>query len=365
MCGLYGFTTNKEKFLSEEQKDTREKIVKSLAIAMEERGIDSSGMAFIKDNSVSIAKKAVHSTAFLQEKGVKKILAVRPEIILGHTRQATSGIVNNKNAHPFIKGNIVGAHNGIVSNELEIDGKAEVDSELIFMMLNKNKNNFKKTFKRLSGSFAITWLDITNPHTVYFVIHDNPLALVYVSELKTIFWASTERALSVSLVATVGLDGRNIWSPKENNVYKINQNLRIDKYKVKFKESRYYTVDYSDYYGSSHRRNYPLRDYPLLDDIKEKSQDSNVDFDASLRDDDKWSEADTIKYSVDNFGCERCDKPIRPKHGFWWSPIYESIMCKRCIVKYGYVQGYKFYSYKNYLDLEFEQTEIGGELDEL
>lgn len=355
MCGLYGFITNKEKSLNEEQKDIRERIIKSLAIAMEERGIDSSGMAFVKDNTTFIIKKAVYSTKFLQRNDIKKMLATQPELVLGHARQATSGIVNEKNAHPFIKGSIIGAHNGVVSNELEINGKVEVDSEVIFLLLDKNKNDFEKTFKRLSGSFAITWIDTKSPNTIYFVTHENPLALVYIHELKTIFWASTKWALRVCLMATVGLDKRDIWMPKENTVYKINPNLRIDKYKVKFKETKY-VFDYRDNYNGR---------FPTLYKAGQDNLKNDIDFDASFEEKDNWSEADTIKYSVENFGCENCNQPINPRKGFWWNHIYESILCNNCFKESGYISGYEYYSYKNYLDLDYGWTKRGDVISEI
>ena len=365
MCGLYGYSTNKEKSLSEEQKDTKEKIVKSLAVAMEERGTDSSGMAFVKDNTFSIAKSAINSTKFLEKKVVKEMLANRPELILGHARMATSGIINKENAHPFIKGSIIGAHNGVVSNQLEINGKVDVDSEVIFLLLDKSKNDFKKTFKRLSGSFAITWIDTKEPNTVYFVTHENPLALVYVSELKTIFWASTELALKTCLTATVGLNRRNIWSPKENTVYKITPNLRISKHKVKFKKS-IYAMDYSGH-GVNYRDEAigtPLSKVEE-DYLRRNDANFNVSDNDSPKKENKWIEADTIKYYLDNFGCERCAELINPKKGFWWNYIHESVLCKECVKKYGYVEGYELYSHQDYINLDYGITKRGGELSEL
>ena len=365
MCGLYGYSTNKEKSLSEEQKDTRERIIKSLAIAMEERGTDSSGMAFIKNDKFSMAKAAIYSTKFLEKKAVKKMLADKPELILGHTRMATSGIVNKENAHPFIKGSIIGAHNGIVSNQLEINGKVDVDSEVIFLLLDKSKNDFKKTFKRLSGSFAITWIDTIDPNTVYFVTHENPLALVYVSELKTIFWASTGISLKTCLMATVGLNKRNIWSPKENTVYKISPNLRISKHKIKFKKSIYATGygNYGGNYGGE------AIESPLSKVEEDYLKRNDVNFDISDKDspkkENKWVEADTIKYYLDNFGCERCAKLINPKKGFWWNYIHESVLCRKCVKKYGYIEGYELYSHENYLDLDYGITKRGGGLSEI
>lgn len=59
--------------------------------------------------------------------------------MVGHTRAATGSTpANNRNNHPFISGEVVGVHNGILSNDrelakkLNLDLKGECDSEVIF-----------------------------------------------------------------------------------------------------------------------------------------------------------------------------------------------------------------------------------------
>lgn len=261
---------------------------------------------------------------------------------------ATSGIVNNKNAHPFLKGNIMGCHNGVVSNELEIDGNVDVDSELIFMLLNKNKNNFEKTFKRLSGSFAITWIDTKYPNTVYFVTHDNPLSLVYVTELKTIFWASTRMSLKAVLMATVGMDKRDIWSPKENTVYKINPNLRIEKYKVKFKKDSWRKLKYKGYDFSKYKKG-GYQEELMNQDLDDIYTDEEME---EMEEKNGYTEGDMIKHQVDNFGCESCSKRVNPKRGFYWNYSSSTILCNKCFYKYGNSMDYEFFNYQDYLDLD-------------
>lgn len=137
---------------------------------MEYRGYDSVGIATLNNGHI------------LVNKGVGKVAEVDKELSLnslpgqigiGHTRWATHGGVNDKNAHPHYSctSNIAVVHNGIIENyenlkkELANEGhifKSQTDSEVIAHLLEKfyktSNNDIKKTMfetcKSLKGSFA-------------------------------------------------------------------------------------------------------------------------------------------------------------------------------------------------------------------
>lgn len=137
---------------------------------MEYRGYDSVGIATLNNGNI------------LVNKGVGKVAEVDKELNLnslpgqigiGHTRWATHGGVNDKNAHPHYScsSNIAVVHNGIIENyeklkkELVNEGhifKSQTDSEVIAHLLEKHykasNNDIKKTMfetcKSLKGSFA-------------------------------------------------------------------------------------------------------------------------------------------------------------------------------------------------------------------
>lgn len=137
---------------------------------MEYRGYDSVGIATLKDGNILISK------------GVGKVAEVDKHLDLnklpgqtgiGHTRWATHGNVNDKNAHPHYSctSNIAVVHNGIIENYQELkadlmnDGhvfKSQTDSEVIAHLLEKyyEKSNFNikealiNTCNALEGSFA-------------------------------------------------------------------------------------------------------------------------------------------------------------------------------------------------------------------
>ena len=137
---------------------------------MEYRGYDSVGIATLNDGNILVSK------------GVGKVAEVDKEINLnrlpgqigiGHTRWATHGGVNDKNAHPHYScsSNIAVVHNGIIENYQELksdltrDGhvfKSQTDSEVIAHLLEKYykesdsnvKETMMKTCRVLKGSFA-------------------------------------------------------------------------------------------------------------------------------------------------------------------------------------------------------------------
>lgn len=240
MCGLYGFKTKKElnKLLTKKQQKDKQLIIKGLGIVMQERGTDSTGIAMVTDKSIKIMKQAIDGYSFFTSDKVMKHLDCDAETIIGHTRFATTGAVTKKNSHPFKKGSIIGAHNGMISNYLEIDKTLQVDSEAIFVLLNQYKTKPLKALKRLSGSFAVTWIDSDNTDNLYMCRYNNPLYTAYVDELGTMFWASTILALELVL-SLVGYKAY-IVELQENYIYTYNEGLtKTSKVKFKTKKDKY------------------------------------------------------------------------------------------------------------------------------
>lgn len=153
MCGIFGSSGNIDF-----------DILISLGCQSESRGTDSSGLAWIDHLKKSIlVSKVVErgSVAFpiLLKDGVKK--AAKSNCMIGHTRMASTGTVNTKNAHPFCDGNIVFAHNGVISNYKEFDdelGKKECDSMCLI------KGIKEKNFAPFQGSVALVWIENDKLH---------------------------------------------------------------------------------------------------------------------------------------------------------------------------------------------------------
>lgn len=160
MCGIIGYNGTKKCVA---------KLIGALE-ALEYRGYDSAGVAYIKNDNVEIKK----------EKGKIKNLKdtldmdVDAYIGIGHTRWATHGEANNINAHPHKNGKVTLVHNGIIENYIEIkeDLKkkgykftSETDSEVAAALLDelysKNSDMVKslhEASKIIRGSYAFVVL---------------------------------------------------------------------------------------------------------------------------------------------------------------------------------------------------------------
>lgn len=241
MCGLYGFETKKRATLTPAQKKQRENVTKALGVAMEKRGTDSSGVAGIAGRKCNIGKACMPSKRFYLDDEAVRVFSKDINVLIGHTRFATIGDVIRRNAHPFRKGDIVGAHNGGVWNYLQIDNTVQVDSEVIFTELQRTGNDYRNVFKKLSGQFAITWVDL-NEDALYMVRSGNPLAVAYVPEIETMFWASEVEHLTPVLFSAFGADGFEPIIIESDQVYRFDADLRLKTYKVNFKEPAYYST---------------------------------------------------------------------------------------------------------------------------
>jgi len=137
---------------------------------MEYRGYDSVGIATINNGKILISKGVGKVDEVDRALDLNKL----PGLIgIGHTRWATHGGVNDKNAHPHFSctSDIAVVHNGIIDNyqelkeELSKEGhvfKSQTDSEVISHLLEKYCKEFNFNYKKsliatckiLKGSFA-------------------------------------------------------------------------------------------------------------------------------------------------------------------------------------------------------------------
>jgi hypothetical protein len=146
--------------------------------------------------------------------------------VIAHCRWGTQGKVTESNSHPFVQGNIIGAHNGMVYNHDEMNEQYgrnfDVDSQHIFQHINDGLD-----LKELSGYGTIVWMNQEFPEVFNFCrFNGGVFAIAEVwdsieddAEFLGTVWTSTEEALKVGL-AQSGF-GWKIVDTKERQEYII------------------------------------------------------------------------------------------------------------------------------------------------
>src|SRR4051812_33162081 len=136
MCGIVGYVGAQQ----------AEGIVIDGLRRLEYRGYDSAGIALVRDGHIEARKRAGKLA------NLDKALADDPlresSTGIGHTRWATHGAPNDRNAHPHLgaTGRVALVHNGIIENfatlrsEIEASGDellSETDTEIAAHLLEK------------------------------------------------------------------------------------------------------------------------------------------------------------------------------------------------------------------------------------
>ncbi len=135
MCGIVGYIG---------QRDATPIILNGLK-RLEYRGYDSAGIAVLQNSHIEVRRDAGKIDRLISLVDQKPL---QGKLGIGHTRWATHGEPNVRNAHPHMgaTGNVVLVHNGIVENyldlrdELQAEGvefKSDTDTEVIVHLVER------------------------------------------------------------------------------------------------------------------------------------------------------------------------------------------------------------------------------------
>ena len=203
MCCLFGVIDYRHS-LTQKQMN---RILTVLGSICEERGTDSTGIAYNDNGHLRIYKRprAAHKLHFN--------VPEHTHVVMGHTRMTTQGSEKkNYNNHPFpghVKtGDFALAHNGVLYNDeilreaLHLPRtKIETDSYIAVQLIeHKNTldfNSLKYMAEELMGSFTFTVMD--GQDNVYFIRGDNPMALYHLPRLGMYLYASTDAIMRKAL----------------------------------------------------------------------------------------------------------------------------------------------------------------------
>ena len=182
MCGIVAYIGPREAYPI---------ILKGLK-RLEYRGYDSSGVALLNKDLRVYKKKG--KVAELEDSLVGKDLHAHAG--MGHTRWATHGEPNDRNAHPHssASGRLAMIHNGIIENytqlkqELMRKGyhfKSDTDTEVLLNFIEDIQQNnqcgleeaVRIALKRVVGAYVIVLLDRDSPDTVIAARKGSPLVI--------------------------------------------------------------------------------------------------------------------------------------------------------------------------------------------
>jgi len=182
MCGIVGYTGPKEAYPV---------IIKGLK-RLEYRGYDSTGVA-LQNGGLKVYKKKGRVSE-LEESIVGKDLHANTGI--GHTRWATHGEPNDRNAHPHssASGKLAMIHNGIIENYAQLKNelikkgysfKSDTDTEVLLNFIEDIKTNnncsleeaVRIALKRVVGAYVILLLDAATPDTIIAARKGSPLVI--------------------------------------------------------------------------------------------------------------------------------------------------------------------------------------------
>ncbi len=165
------------------------------------RGPHSTGVLSVtRTGSTEISKSVGTPWDLYDSKRFESMFNSRTHsVLLGHNRYATRGSVTSKNAHPFEHGDIIGVHNGTLTQQslLEDHRKFDVDSDNLYYHM--NIYGVDDTVNKLDGAFALAWYDKADGSFNMTRNTERPLSYTLSEDGLTCFVASEAWMLSVVL----------------------------------------------------------------------------------------------------------------------------------------------------------------------
>lgn len=248
MCGLAGIIRNKNSKADWLDIWDSTAVFEEILIKAQSRGRHASGYAIINEDGFNLYKRPISaSELILSEKHFSLMhdyIGHYTHAIIGHTRYATQGTPQiSYNNHPIRIGSTIGTHNGSIWNDSElandynIDRNGEVDSEILFQIIeNCNFDEFiLDKLPNVNGLISSVWADIDQPNIIYVLKGNKPLSMIYSKRFDSLFYASLDSHLENLEYLK---DGRFI-ELEENTLYKIDTNgLTIEGYEINFKSNR-------------------------------------------------------------------------------------------------------------------------------
>jgi amidophosphoribosyltransferase len=194
MCGIAGIHRRGDKLLP-----SINRLANELLLGIEERGRDSTGfLAMLDSGKVQTERGVCAARTFVKK---RPTFSEDARTVLLHTRFATVGTVNLRNAHPVISGSCAAVHNGTIYNADElfrafgIKRRAEVDSEIIPALISHaGWEQAADALTLMQGGMATAVVSSEHPTELLLARGRTYPLIAFVTD-DFVVWASTERAI--------------------------------------------------------------------------------------------------------------------------------------------------------------------------
>jgi predicted glutamine amidotransferase len=184
MCGLIGVAGD----LSAREVD----IFTNMLRADTFRGAHSTGVAAVRVNlDWRIAKNTVPGWDFPETvRDWSTLVNAHVQVLMGHNRHATRGTVTKMNAHPFNHEQILGMHNGTLTDYDFCPEHKSFGTDSEAMIASFAAKGAKETLSNIRGAWAVVWVDLKK-RTLNFTRNDQrPLWIMTKKDSKALLWAS-------------------------------------------------------------------------------------------------------------------------------------------------------------------------------
>ncbi len=243
MCGIVGYVGDQQ---------ARDVVIEGLR-RLEYRGYDSAGIAVIADGVIASDKRAGKLANL--DKAIEESPLPPAKVGIGHTRWATHGAPNDRNAHPHLgaTGRVALVHNGIIENfavlraELEANGHelvSETDTEVAAHLLEAAvaegadlTTAMQSVCRSLEGAFTLVAVDAADPTRVVAARRNSPLVVgigegenflgsdvaAFIEHTREALELAQDQVVTISAsdVTVTGFDG----SPSEGRRYHVSWDL--------------------------------------------------------------------------------------------------------------------------------------------